>query len=446
MSEHTPEQPQDNRSTAFTYIYGLIDPRTGFVRYVGKAHNPKRRHQAHMNPSSLKPKTRKNHWIKNLLNAGRKPELILLEQVKECEWEDAERRWIAYYRSLPGYPQLTNGTSGGDGAEKGFKHKPETIAKMRASRKGYVPSAETGRKISLSKLGRGRSEETKQHVSDGLKAFISTLTPAERRAKYGRTRDWTEESRKKLSKTHRQRQKCPNRSSDFIGVSWCKKDKRWKSYIFFNEKTLIIGYYDEEIDAARARDMKAIELAGDAYRLNFPQAEYENYGYRNYQQAKREVQKNNKSGYRGVCFNNRPGRVKRWMTTVSINGKNVVLGYFSDKIEAAHAYDQWIIEHCDSSAYTNFPRAYYEQTPWHPAPKEKPKTIAQSSNTNNRSGFRGITKSSQNTWKSVIHYMGMTYRLGSSKTAEEAARKYDRKIIELRGDSALTNFPRSDYE
>jgi hypothetical protein len=358
MSKHTPGQPQDHLITA--YIYGLVDPITEFVRYVGKAYNPKRRRQAHMNPSSLKPKTRKNHWIKSLLGAGRKPELILLEQVKECEWEDAERRWIAHYRNIPGYPQLTNGTSGGDGAEKGFKHKPETIAKMVASRKGYVPSAETGRKISLSKLGHKRSEETKQRVSDGLKAFANNLTPAERSAKYGRPRDWTQESRKKLSDTNRQRQKFPNSSSSFIGVSWCKKAERWKSSLRFEGKTVRIGDYDKEIDAARARDMKAIELAGDAYRLNFPRAEYENDAFSNHQQPKREIQKNNKSGYRGVCFNSRPGRVKRWNATVAIDGKNVCLGYFIDQIEAAHTYDRWVIQHRGPSAYTNFPRSCYD--------------------------------------------------------------------------------------
>jgi hypothetical protein len=442
MSKHTPEQPQDHLITA--YIYGLVDPITEFVRYVGKAYNPKRRRQAHMNPSSLKPKTRKNNWIKSLLNAGRKPELILLEQVKECEWEDAERRWIAYYRNIPGYPQLTNGTSGGDGAEKGFKHKPETIAKMLASRKGYVPSAETGRKISLSKIGRKRSEITKQHVSTGLKAFISTLSPDERKAKYTHRSGWTKETHEKASKTNRKRQKRTNVSSRFIGVSWSKKDRRWKAYLYFDGETVIVGYFDEEIDAAHARDKKAIELAGDAFRLNFPRGYYGEDVSSNYQ--KREIQKNNKSGYRGVCFNNRPGRVKRWTATIAIDGKNVCLGYFSDKIEAAHAYDQWVIQHRGPNAYTNFPRAYYEQTLWRPAPKEKNKTVAQSSKVNNRSGLRGITKSGKNGWKTVIHYMGTVYRLGPSKTAEEAARKYDRKMIELRGDSAHTNFPRSDYE
>jgi hypothetical protein len=444
MSKHTPEQPQDHVTT---FIYGLVDPRTGFVRYVGKAYNPKRRRQAHMNPSSLRPKTRKNHWIKSLLNDGRKPELILLEQIKECEWEDAERRWIAYYRNIPGYPQLTNGTSGGDGAQKGFKHKPESIEKMRIARKRQVfYSEERNKKISLSKLGRRRSETTIKRMSEGMKAFYSTMSKDEIKIRNTHRSGWTKETHDKASKTNKQRKKRPNTSSQFIGVMWSKKDKFWHSYIRFDGKQIDLGCFAEEIDAARARDKRAIELAGDAFRLNFPRTEYDNDRCDVYQKPHHPVQRNNKSGFRGVSFNNRPGRVKRWNATVAIDGKNVCLGYFSDKVEAAHTYDQWVIDHHDSSVYTNFPRAYYEQTPWHPAAKEKNKSIAQSSKINNLSGFRGVTKSGKNGWKSVIHYMGTVYRLGSFKTAEEAARKYDRKMIELRGDSARTNFARSDYD
>ena len=438
------EQPQDQHTIAYTFIYALVDPTTKFVRYVGKSNTPKRRLVMHLIPSGLIPKTRKNHWIKSLLSAGKKPELILLEKVEECIWKDAECRWIAYYRSLPEYPQLTNGTSGGDGAEKGSKLKPEARAKISAANKGRKVSEETKAKISLSNSGRKRSDDVKKRISEKVKAFYRTLSKDEIRIRNTHRSGWTKETHDKASKTQRQRQKRPNVSSRFIGVSWLPREQRWKSHLYFGGKTVIVGYFDAEIDAAHARDKKAIDLAGNAFRLNFPREEYGTDMSINYQ--KRQIQKNNKSGFRGVGFNNRPGRVKRWTATVAVDGKNLVIGYFGDKVEAAHAYDRWIIEHRGSSAYTNFPRAYYEQTPWHPTAKEKNKSIAQSSKINNLSGFRGITKSGKTGWKTVIHYMGAVYRLGSSKTAEEAARKYDRKIIELRGESARTNFPISDYD
>jgi len=44
-----------------------------------------------------------------------------------------------------------------------------------------------------------------------------------------------------------------------------------------------------------------------------------------------------------------------------------------------------------------------------------------------------------------IRYMYKTYHLGTDKKAEEAARAYDRKAIELFGEFAFLNFPHSDY-
>lgn len=44
----------------------------------------------------------------------------------------------------------------------------------------------------------------------------------------------------------------------------------------------------------------------------------------------------NKSGYRGVRFFERTGK---WHAQISIKGKNIHLGFFGDKEDAALAYD-----------------------------------------------------------------------------------------------------------
>jgi hypothetical protein len=49
----------------------------------------------------------------------------------------------------------------------------------------------------------------------------------------------------------------------------------------------------------------------------------------------RHVQTNNRSGYKGVCFNNRDNR---WMATLKRNGKQKYLGLFNTKEEAYTAY------------------------------------------------------------------------------------------------------------
>jgi len=49
------------------------------------------------------------------------------------------------------------------------------------------------------------------------------------------------------------------------------KGKRYTATIGQNNKTINLGYYHSEIDAARAYDKKAIELFGEFANLNFPE-------------------------------------------------------------------------------------------------------------------------------------------------------------------------------
>src|SRR5689334_16351620 len=92
-----------------TYIYGLIDPRTDLLRYVGKSNDPSLRYYRHL---SDKSSTHKACWIKGLLKSGAAPRLIILDTVPAAEWQVYERDWIECFRS-----SLTNITEGGIGAE-----------------------------------------------------------------------------------------------------------------------------------------------------------------------------------------------------------------------------------------------------------------------------------------------------------------------------------------
>lgn len=52
--------------------------------------------------------------------------------------------------------------------------------------------------------------------------------------------------------------------------------------------------------------------------------------------ARNGPQKNNTSGYKGVCWHNQRGK---WMTSVKYNGKNKYFGIYKTKEEAALAYN-----------------------------------------------------------------------------------------------------------
>jgi hypothetical protein len=164
-------------------IYGLVDPRTDEIRYIGKSTSGLKRPREHMSASSLRLRSHKNNWINILLGLELQPEIRILEEApNDCPClGDYERFWIAQGRGL-GWP-LTNMTKGGDGG--GGPKTPEGLARMAAAHKGKSPTPETRAKQRAAKLGRKLSQNTRQKMS-----AARTGHPV------------TEETRDKLSRTH----------------------------------------------------------------------------------------------------------------------------------------------------------------------------------------------------------------------------------------------------
>lgn len=128
------------------FIYGLIDPRNGQLRYVGKSIDPKRRLLWHKKTTNM----HMVNWLNLLSKESLKPEMHILEISNENEWIEDERFWIQYMKFLG--CNLINMKVGGEGPN-GWGH----------------ISDETKRKISIANKGRKMSEETKSKM-------IKTLT------------------------------------------------------------------------------------------------------------------------------------------------------------------------------------------------------------------------------------------------------------------------------
>lgn len=160
-------------------IYALCDPSTGDVRYIGKSIRPRERLADHCNDPEINWRT---NWLRSLLAAGQRPILKVLEEVRSGDdWQDAERRWIAY-----GHEQgwnLTNGTSGGDGAPdlsresrqrivdawSGRKHRPGSLLRIGAASRGRHHTAEHKERMSALMQGRQFSSETRSKISAGVR-------------------------------------------------------------------------------------------------------------------------------------------------------------------------------------------------------------------------------------------------------------------------------------
>ncbi len=59
-----------------------------------------------------------------------------------------------------------------------------------------------------------------------------------------------------------------NGSSKYKGVSWYRPLRKWGAQICYNGKRIYLGYFHDEISAAKAYDESATELFGKFARLN----------------------------------------------------------------------------------------------------------------------------------------------------------------------------------
>ncbi len=60
------------------------------------------------------------------------------------------------------------------------------------------------------------------------------------------------------------------RSSQYIGVCWHKREQKWWARIRKDGHPYSLGLFDDEVEAAQARDAAAIALFGEFVHLNFP--------------------------------------------------------------------------------------------------------------------------------------------------------------------------------
>jgi len=146
------------------YIYGLVEPTTKELRYVGKSKDPKVRLRKHIS-ERFKHDSYKDRWIRKMVDSESRPELIIIDEVLKEEWQYWEQHYIAYYRGLG--VRLTNSTDGGDQppSTKGRKHTEESKRRMSETKNGKA--------IPWLNNGEVRSQEHRDNLSKSCKGRVS---------------------------------------------------------------------------------------------------------------------------------------------------------------------------------------------------------------------------------------------------------------------------------
>lgn len=146
------------------FIYGLFDPITNELRYIGQTiQKVEYRLRKHISESGKGTGYYKNCWIKSLTNKGLKPEIFVLEACNSLnELNDAEEWYIQYYKSLG--CKLTNMAYGGNSHNKGVKHSVKNRIKF-SEAKGGEPVIDQFGKVYF----------TPVFAAEAIKADVSNL-------------------------------------------------------------------------------------------------------------------------------------------------------------------------------------------------------------------------------------------------------------------------------
>ena len=84
--------------------------------------------------------------------------------------------------------------------------------------------------------------------------------------------------------------------SRYKGVSYCKRHGKYLAQCDFGGRHRWLGFFDDEVEAARVYDRAAVEECGEFARLNFPQEwppERRREVYAKYQAALKKERKRN---------------------------------------------------------------------------------------------------------------------------------------------------------
>lgn len=192
-------------------IYGLKDPRTAEIRYVGKSSSVMQRPLSHATLGSLAKPSHKNNWIKQLKSLGLSYAVVVLEEPGKAKLDERERFWIAEGRRL-GW-SLTNIASGGEGNDS-----ESWTSEMRKK----VSIAQTGRKHTSEHIAKRvagirakRGTKTLEQLDHYRQATLSRLTP-----------EMVEHVRK-VGKSNRGKKQAPEvvewRAAKLRGLKWSEK-------------------------------------------------------------------------------------------------------------------------------------------------------------------------------------------------------------------------------
>jgi group I intron endonuclease len=173
-------------------------------------------------------------------------------------WDRMDQLEIQEIKNYDSYCNGYNQTEGGN-----IGPRLAQLASERFKKKVEVRKCEEAKKRSE---GQQRAlTNFEKNAKKELNAFLRSVPSKENELKQMRSR-----MQRSVETKKRHALGLP-KSSKYKGVCWDKKHKKWKANIKHKGKKIHIGLYTNEEAAAKAFDLKAVDLRGDEAKLNFPE-------------------------------------------------------------------------------------------------------------------------------------------------------------------------------
>jgi hypothetical protein len=193
-------------SNGLVSIYALAEGPNDPPRYVGKTmHWLHQRYRAHISEARKGTRRPVYTWIRKLLQQGKEPTLVWLENVKSNEdWQERESYWISKFRAEG--VDLLNLTDGGEGVPGARKSRLQRAKMALRRRTGEMKHClACGRKswVKRNYAAKGygnycsiKCKARHQGTSDAWKKAGNPASAAARRAmtRCGRGHPWSEEN------------------------------------------------------------------------------------------------------------------------------------------------------------------------------------------------------------------------------------------------------------
>jgi len=232
----------------------------------------------------------------------------------------------------------------------------------------------------------------------------------------------------KIRKTNKNNiQQSSARTGNFKGACWVKDKNMWKSQIQNNQKNFHLGYFTDEIDAAKIYNDYALYL-NENENTNFLLNDIPGYKTvaRNIpEENKREITEKKTSKYIGVSYDSKR---KIYVTSIKLAGKTYNLGNNNQEVECAKLYNQQAL------FFNNTLNTKYilnDISNYVTMPNDIRSELLKKKEDKKSSKYIGVSLNKSNKWNSYYMLNRKRINIGTFNTELEACQAYNNTVIDL---------------